>query len=228
MSDLIRAGLQIPLFTYSGAGPADIFDRVVAQAEAAEESGLDSVWVMDHFWQLPLLGNPDQEMLEAYTTLGALAARTSRVNVGTLVTGVTYRNPTLLAKIVTTLDVVSRGRAICGIGAAWFDVEHAGLGFEFPPLTVRFEMLEEALVILRAMFSQENPTFEGRHYRTANAFNSPGPVRPGGPPIMVGGSGEKKTLPLGARLGDAINLTASRDELPRKVEIIERSLGSRR
>ncbi|MFI5044482.1 MAG: LLM class F420-dependent oxidoreductase [Acidimicrobiales bacterium] len=224
MSDLIRAGLQIPLFTYSDAGPADIFDRVAAQAEAAEDSGFDSVWVMDHFWQLPMLGNPDQEMLEAYTTLGALAARTSRVNLGTLVTGVTYRNPTLLAKIVTTLDVISRGRAICGIGAAWFDVEHVGLGFDFPPLKVRFEMLEEALVILRAMFSEENPTFDGTHYRTANAFNSPGPVRSGGPPIMVGGSGERKTLPLGARLGDAINLSAARDELPRKVEIIERSL----
>jgi alkanesulfonate monooxygenase SsuD/methylene tetrahydromethanopterin reductase-like flavin-dependent oxidoreductase (luciferase family) len=128
-------------------------------------------------------------MLEAYTLLGAIAARTERVLLGTLVTGVTYRNPAILAKIVTTLDVISRGRAYLGIGAAWFDVEHRGLGVEFPRLGDRMDMLEEALQICRAMFREERPTFEGRHYRTHEAINSPPPVRAGGPPIMIGGSG---------------------------------------
>ncbi|MFZ4519533.1 MAG: LLM class F420-dependent oxidoreductase [Microthrixaceae bacterium] len=224
MRDLIRAGYQIPLFTYPGVAPDGLFPRVVEQATAAEDAGFDSVWVMDHFWQLPMLGAPDLEMLEGYTTLGALGQATRSVNLGTLVTGVTYRNPALLAKIVTTLDVISGGRAICGIGAAWFEEEHVGLGFDFPPLKVRFEMLEEALRIIRPMFLGERPSFEGTHYRTAEAINSPLPLRPGGVPIMVGGSGEKKTLPLGARHADAINLSAGSDELTRKVDVITAAL----
>lgn len=224
MRDLIRAGYQIPLFTYPDVAPDGLFGRVIDQAVTAEESGFDSVWVMDHLWQLPMLGAPELEMLESYTTLGALGARTTTANLGTLVTGVTYRNPALLAKIVTTLDVISGGRALCGIGAAWFEAEHIGLGFDFPPLKVRFEMLEEALVILRAMFRGERPTVDGPHYRVADAINSPAPLRPGGPPIMVGGSGEKKTLPLGARYADAVNLSAGGDELARKIEVIETSL----
>ncbi len=221
--ELIRAGYQIPLFTYPDTGPDTLFDRVVDQARAAEDAGFDSVWVMDHLWQLPMMGPPELEMLEAYTTLGALAMVTDRVRLGTLVTGVTYRNPALLAKIITTLDVASKGRAICGIGAAWFEPEHDGLGFDFPPLKVRFEMLEEALVILRKMFRDERPTIAGTHYRVDNAINSPAPVQPGGPPIMVGGSGEKKTLPMGARLADAINLSAGESELARKLEVIDRA-----
>ena len=221
---LIKAGFQIPLFTYPEAQGDQLFGRVVDQAQAAEESGFDSVWVMDHFWQLPMLGAPELDMLEAYTTLGALAMVTEQVNLGTLVTGVTYRNPAMLAKIVTTLDVASQGRAILGIGAAWFEPEHVGLGFDFPPLKVRFEMLEEALQITRAMFRGDRPSFDGRHYRTEGAINSPAPVQDGGPPIMVGGSGEKKTLPLGARLADAINLSAGLSELPRKMEVIEEAL----
>src|SRR5205085_4663900 len=130
-----------------------------------EDSGFYSLWVMDHFYQLPPLGGPDQPMLESYTLLGALATQTSRMSLGTLVTGVTYRNPALLAKIVTTLDVVSRGRAFLGIGAAWFDVEHRALGVEFPPVRERFERLEEAITICRGMFRGERPTFEGRHYQ---------------------------------------------------------------
>ncbi len=224
MRDLVRAGYQIPLFTYPGVAPDGLFPRVVEQATAAEDAGFDSVWVMDHFWQLPMLGAPDLEMLEGYTALGALAQATRSANLGTLVTGVTYRNPALLAKIVTTLDVISGGRAICGIGAAWFEEEHVGLGFEFPPLKVRFEMLEEALQILRPMFLGERPTFRGTHYRTAEAINSPLPLRPGGVPIMVGGSGERRTLPLGARYADAINLSAGADELGRKVEVIDAAL----
>src|SRR3954463_12140499 len=148
---MIKAGLQIPNFTYPGVAPEQLFDRVADAAVAAEESGFDTVMVMDHFYQLPLLGPPEHEMFEAYTLLGALAARTRTAKLGTLVTGVTYRNPAILAKIVTTLDVISRGRAFLGIGAAWFDVEHAALGVEFPPIPERFDRLEEALQICRAM-----------------------------------------------------------------------------
>ena len=162
---MIKVGLQIPNFTYPDVAPGDLFERVAAVAVAAEDAGVDTVMVMDHFYQLPMLGPPEHEMLEAYTLLGALAARTSTVQLGTLVTGVTYRNPAILAKIVTTLDVISSGRAFLGIGAAWFDLEHEGLGVDFPPVKERFERLEEALHICRAMFRGERPTFEGTHYR---------------------------------------------------------------
>src|SRR5271170_4095789 len=147
----MRFGLQIPNFTTDETRGA-LFDGVVAMAAAAEETGFDSVWVMDHFYQLPALGGPSQPMLEAYTLLGAIGARTRRVKLGTLVTGVTYRNPALLAKSVTTLDVISGGRAILGIGAAWYDVEHEGLGVDFPSDGERLDRLEEAVQICRAMF----------------------------------------------------------------------------
>ena len=176
--------------------------------------------VMDHFYQLPLLGPPDHEMFEAYTLLGALAARTKQVKLGTLVTGVTYRNPAILAKIVTTLDVISAGRAFLGIGAAWFDVEHEALGVPFPPVKERFERLEEALHICRSMFRGERPTFAGKHYAVKDAANSPAPVTPGGPPIMIGGSGERKTLRLMAEHAEMANFTAGFDELPRKLEVL--------
>lgn len=217
--------MQIPLFTYPDTPPEDLFGRVVEQAEAAESAGFDSVWLMDHFWQLPMLGATELEMLEGYTALAALAMATGRVHLGTLVTGVTYRNPAILAKIVTTLDVISGGRAICGIGAAWFEEEHVGLGVDFPPLRVRFEMLEEALRILRAMFEDERPSFKGEHFRVSEAINSPAPLQAGGIPILVGGSGERRTLPLGARLADAINLSAGRSELAHKLEVIHAALG---
>ena len=193
---MIKVGLQIPNFTYPDAPPGELFERVAAVAVAAEDAGFDTVMVMDHFYQLPLLGPPEHEMFEAYTLLGALAARTKTAKLGTLVTGVTYRNPAILAKIVTTLDVISQGRAFLGIGAAWFDVEHEALGVDFPPVKERFERLEEALQICRAMFRGERPTFEGKHYSVKDAINCPAPVTPGGPPIMIGGQGEKKTLRL--------------------------------
>src|SRR5919106_1686747 len=159
----MRLGFQIPNFTFGG--PDDqIFDRVTELTQAAEESGFDSVFVMDHFYQLPPMGGPDQPMLEAYTTLGALGARTSSVKLGALVGGVTYRNPSLVAKAATTLDVISKGRAILGLGAAWYDVEHEGLGFDFPPVRERMDRLEEAVQIIRAMFREEAPSFTGRHY----------------------------------------------------------------
>ena len=217
---MIRAGLQIPNFTYPGVAPDQLFDRVSDIAVTAEQSGFDTVMVMDHFYQLPLLGPPEHEMFEAYTLLGAIAARTSMVKLGTLVTGVTYRNPSILAKIVTTLDVISKGRAFLGIGAAWFDVEHEALGVDFPPVKERFERLEEALQICRAMFRGERPTFEGKHFRVKDAINSPAPITPGGPPIMIGGQGEKKTLRFMAQYADMANFTAGFDEIPRKLEVL--------
>ena len=153
---------------------------MAAVAVAAEDAGADTVMVMDHFYQLPMLGPPDHEMFEAYTLLGGIAARTKKVKLGTLVTGVTYRNPAILAKIVTTLDVISSGRAFLGIGAAWFDVEHEALGVDFPPVKERFERLEEALHICRAMFRGERPTIEGKHYSVKDAINSPRPSRRAG------------------------------------------------
>src|SRR5262249_59980945 len=162
---MIRAGLQIPNFTYPDVAPDDLFERVAAVAVAAEESGFDTVMVMDHFYQLPLLGPPEHEMFEAYTLLSAIAARTKTAKLGTLVTGVTYRNPAILAKTVTALDVISKGRAFLGIGAAWYDGEHEGLGVDFPPVKARFEMLEEALQICPAMFRGPPPTFAGPPHR---------------------------------------------------------------
>jgi F420-dependent oxidoreductase-like protein len=219
-SGMIRAGLQIPNFTYPGVADDALFERIAAIGTTAEEAGFDTLMVMDHFYQLPLLGPRENAMFEGYTLLAALAARTSRVKLGTLVTGVTYRNPALLAKTVTSLDVISRGRAFLGIGAAWFDVEHEGLGVDFPPVKERFERLEEAIHICRAMFRSERPTFEGKHYRVKDAINSPAPLTPGGPPIMVGGSGEKKTMRIAAELADMVNLTAGVDEIPRKLEAL--------
>src|SRR6202789_4255061 len=172
----MRFALQIPNFT-TDETPGALFDGVAAMATAAEEAGYDSVWVMDHFYQLPPMGGPTVPMLDAYTLLGALAMRTSNVRLGTMVTGVTYRNPDHLAKIVTTLDVLSAGRAILGIGAAWDDVEHEGLGFDFPPAGVRLDRLEEALQICRAMFTEDVPSFDGKYYRIHEARNIPRPVQ---------------------------------------------------
>ncbi len=215
-------GLQIPNFRHAGGTDATMFDDVCAHAVAAEASGFDSVWVMDHFWQLPALGGPDEPILEAYTLLGALAARTERVQLGTLVTGVTYRNPALLAKIVTTLDVISKGRAVLGIGAAWYEPEHDGLGFDFPGTGERMDRLAEAVQICRALFREEQPTFAGRYYRIEQARNVPRPLRPGGPPIMIGGSGERRTLRLVAQYADMCNITGGPDTVAHKLEVLRR------
>jgi F420-dependent oxidoreductase-like protein len=215
----MRFGLQIPNFTL-GVPDDQLFEEVVRLVSAAEASGFDSVWVMDHFYQLPALGGPAQPMLEAYTLLGALAARTSRVRLGALVTGVTYRNPALLAKIVTTLDVISGGRAILGIGAAWHDTEHEGLGVDFPPTGERMDRLEEAVQICRALFREERPSFHGRFYRIDEAWNVPRPIQPDGPPILIGGSGEKRTLRLVAQYADFCNVTGDADTIRRKVRVL--------
>jgi F420-dependent oxidoreductase-like protein len=217
---MTRFGVQLPNF--SGFDPADLFDHVAGLATAAEEAGFDSVWVMDHFYQLPPLGGPDQPMLEAYTLLGALAARTRRVQLGTLVTGVTYRNPGILAKMVTTLDVISRGRAILGIGGAWYDVEHQGLGIDYPADRVRLDMLEEAVQICRAMFTSDDVSFSGAHYRLDHARSQPRPVQAGGPKIMIGGGGEKRTLRLVACYADKCNVTGDAATLARKIGVLHR------
>ena len=214
-------GLQLPNFTL-GVPDEELFERVVEYATAAEETGFSSLWVMDHFYQLPALGGESQPMLEGYTLLGALAARTQRIQLGTLVTGVTYRNPAMLAKIVTTLDVISRGRAALGIGAAWHDVEHEALGFEFPSVRDRMDRLEEAVRICRAMFTEDAPSFEGKHHRIKNARNLPRPIRPGGPPIMIGGGGEKRTLKLVAQYADMCNITGDVETTRHKIDVIAR------
>ncbi|OCB19144.1 LLM class F420-dependent oxidoreductase [Mycobacterium malmoense] len=215
----IRLGLQIPNFSY-GTGVEQLFPTVLAQAREAESAGFDSVFVMDHFYQLPMLGDPDQPMLEAYTALGALATATERVQLGTLVTGNTYRNPTLLAKIITTLDVVSQGRAILGIGTGWFELEHDQLGFEFGTFTDRFNRLEEALQIILPMIKGERPTFSGKWYQVREALANP--RFRDHIPLMIGGSGEKKTIPLAARHFDHLNVIAGFDELPGKLDVVRR------
>jgi F420-dependent oxidoreductase-like protein len=215
---MTRLGYQIPNFTYPGVGPAELFDVVVAQAQAADRSGFDTVLVMDHFYQLPMLGAPEDYMLECYTTLGALARETSKVRLGALVTGNTYRNPALLAKLVTTLDIASKGRAQLGIGAGWFEFEHDSLGFEFNTFAERFAKLEEALQIILPMLRDERPTFDGEHYHVKDAINQPPPV--GRIPVMIGGSGEKKTLRLVAQYADESNLTAPVDEVSRKLDAL--------
>jgi F420-dependent oxidoreductase-like protein len=217
----MKVGLQIPNFTF-GTPDGQMFEQIVDRALAAEESGFDSVWVMDHFYQLPALGGPSQPMLEAYTLLGAIGARTSRVKLGTLVTGVTYRNPAILAKTVTTLDVITGGRAILGIGAAWYDVEHDGLGVDYPSDGDRLDRLEEAVQICRAMFRNERPTYAGRYFRTDEAWNVPPPIQPGGPPILIGGGGEKRTLRLVARYADFCNVTGDLATIRRKADVLRR------
>jgi F420-dependent oxidoreductase-like protein len=215
---MTRFGLQIPNFTL-GVPDSALFERVVELASAAEDSGFDSVWVMDHLYQLPPLGGPSQPMLESYTLLGAIGARTSRVKLGTLVTGVTYRNPAHLAKAVTTLDIVTSGRAICGLGAAWYDVEHTAFGYDFPGAGERLDRLEEAAQICRAMFTQESATFHGAHYRIDELTNVPRPVQPS-IPILIGGGGERRTLKLVARYADMCNFFGDADAVRHKVEVL--------
>ncbi|WP_433592494.1 LLM class F420-dependent oxidoreductase [Nocardia sp. CA-145437] len=217
----IRLGYQMPNFSY-GVAPRDLFPAVVAQAREAEAAGFDAAFVMDHFYQLPLLGAPEEPMLEAYTALSGLAASTERIQLSALVTGNTYRNPALTAKTVTTLDVVSRGRAVLGIGAGWFELEHQAYGFDFGTFTERFEKLEEALEIITPMLRGEHSTFDGKWYRTNNAMNEPR-VRDD-LPILLGGGGEKKTFGLAARFADHLNIICNASELPRKLDALHARL----
>lgn len=204
-------------------GAAALGETLGQVARTADDGGVTTLTMMDHYFQMENLGGPPAPMLEGYTSLGFLAGRTERVELGLLVTGVTYRHPGLLAKIVSTLDVLSGGRAMLGIGAAWYDREHAGLGVPFPPTAERFERLEEALQVCRQMWSGEDGAYDGRHYQLAETVCVPQPLREGGPRILVGGSGEKKTLRLVARYADACNLFGDDpDEIRHKLDVLDR------
>ncbi len=216
-------GYHLPSFTFPGVPPEGLFEHVSSLAQRAESAGFAVVTVMDHFYQIGGFGPEDAPMLEAYSTLAAIAARTSRVRVGAMVSGVTYRNPALLAKTVTTLDVISGGRAMLGLGAAWNESEHRGYGFDFPAIGERMDRLDETLTICRLMFTQERPTFEGRYYRIDQALNRPRPIQSGGPPILVGGGGEQRTLRLVARHADYAHwFPLGIDVLRHKSDLLER------
>jgi F420-dependent oxidoreductase-like protein len=214
----MKVGLHIPDFTWDG-GPAALRLRLRDVAQQAEQAGVDRVSVMDHVWQIGHIGPPEHEMLEAYTTLGWLAASTERVRLLTVVTAVVYRDPGLVAKAVSTLDVLSGGRAMLGIGAAWNEAEARGLGLFFPPLAERYERLEEALRICLQMWSDDDGPFDGKHYHLERTLNSPQPLTRPRPRILVGGSGERKTLRLVARYADACNIRDS-DELAHKLDVL--------
>lgn len=219
-------GLHLPNYTFDGTPAEHLFDRVVEQARAAEDAGFSLVTVMDHLYQIDGVGPVTDPMLEAWSTLAALARETTRVRLGTLVTGVTYRNPALLAKTATTLDTISGGRAILGLGAAWNDVEHDGYGFDFPPVGERMDRLDEALTIIRRMFTEDRPSFEGRHYRVHDVLNVPRPVQPGGPRILVGGGGEQRTLRIAAKHADLTHwFPLGLDVLRHKTELLEAYCG---
>lgn len=201
----MKVGLHISDFTWDG-GAEELRFRLADIAQRAELAGVDRISVMDHVWQIGPIGPPEHEMLEAYTALGWLAAKTERVKLLTMVTAVVYREPGLLAKAMTTLDVLSGGRTILGIGAAWNEDEARGLGLPFPPTAERFERLEEAILICKQMWSGSDAPFEGKHYHLARTLNSPQVLSRPHPPILIGGAGEKKTLRLVARYADACNI----------------------
>ncbi|MFD3594893.1 LLM class F420-dependent oxidoreductase [Nocardia sp. NPDC058640] len=213
----IRLGYQMPNFGNTSS-VRELFPAVIAQVREAEAAGFDAAFVMDHFYQLPLIGAPEEPMLEAYSALSGLATATERIQLSALVTGNTYRNPALLAKTVTTLDVVSGGRAVLGIGAGWFELEHRQYGFEFGTFTERFERLDEALQIITPMLRGQRSTFDGQWYRTENAMNEPR-VRDD-LPILLGGGGEKKTFGMAARFADHLNIICNASELPRKLDAL--------
>jgi F420-dependent oxidoreductase-like protein len=221
---IMRIGLQIPNFTWPG-GNAGIGPTLADVARKADEAGFYSLWVMDHFFQIHGVGQPEEPMLESYTTLGYMASITQRLKLGALVTGVIYRYPGILVKTATTLDVLSGGRAYLGMGAAWFDDEALGLGVPFPPVAERFEMLEEALQITHQMWRGDINPYQGKHYQLDQPMNHPQPISQPHPPIMIGGEGEKKTLRLVAQYADACNLFARPDyetSLPHKLEVLTR------
>jgi F420-dependent oxidoreductase-like protein len=214
----VKIGLQIPDFTWPG-GPARLGADLAGVARTADAAGFEFISVMDHFFQIPAVGPAEREMLEAYTTLGYLAGVTSRAKLVTLVTGAVYRHPGILAKIVTTLDVLSGGRAWLGIGAAWNEEESRGLGIPFPPVAERFERLEETLQICLQMWRGDETPYAGRHYQLERPLNSPQALSQPHPPIMIGGGGERKTLRFVARYAQACNLFPTPD-LARKLDVL--------
>jgi F420-dependent oxidoreductase-like protein len=227
----MKIGLQVPNFTWPG-GPASIRNKLAEIATAADQAGFASLWVMDHFFQIggwnspPNLDPAENEMLEGYSVLSYLAAITKNVKLGTMVTGVIYRHPGILVKTVTTLDVLSGGRAYLGIGAAWNERESLGLGVPFPPVAERFERLEETLQIVQQMWSGKRAPYHGKHYQLAETLNSPQPLSKPHPPILIGGMGEKITLRLVAQYADACNLFALTskdvDVVPHKLDVLKK------
>ena len=219
----MKLGLQIPRFRWPG-GPPQLAPTLASIARAADDAGYASIWLMDHFFQISSIGKAEEAMLEAYTTLGFLAAHTRHARLGTLVTGVHYRHPGVLVKQVTTLYVLSEGRAWLGIGAGWYQRESAGLGVPFPPLKERFERLDETLQIAHRMFRGETEPFYGKHVHAAEPLNSPAPISQPHPPILIGGGGERKTLKLVAQYADACNLFTRypRRDLARKLGKLRR------
>jgi F420-dependent oxidoreductase-like protein len=217
----MKLAIHFPNFTLPGE-PASLAGIIAATARAADEGGCETMTLMDHYFQMEPRAPATDPMLEGYTTLGYIAGQTKHLKLGLLVTGVTYRYPGLLAKTVATLDVLSEGRAFLGIGAAWYEKEHLALGVPYPPISERFEMLEEAIQICEQMWSDDEGAYEGRHYRLAETICRPRPIQTPRPPILIGGGGEKKTLRLVAKYADACNLfDAGFDELKRKLTILD-------
>lgn len=210
----MQLGLQISNFTWKGRGPK-LGETLAGIARTAEDVGYSALWVMDHLFQIPPIGSARMEMLEPYTALAFIAAHTNTATVGTMVTGVTYRNPGFLCKQVSTLDVLSAGRAVLGLGAAWFDREHKAYGIPFPPLKERFERLEETILVLKQLWSREDGRFEGKYYQFKETLNSPQSLQKPHPPLLIGGRGEKKTTKLAAKYADAYNIHTDDPEVAR-------------
>jgi F420-dependent oxidoreductase-like protein len=228
----MKIGLQVPNFTFAG-GPAGLRNKLAQIARTADENGFNSLWVMDHFFQIggpdrAFLGPAEDDMLEGYSTLSYLAGMTNKITLGTMVTGVIYRHPGILIKTITTLDVLSGGRAYFGIGAGWFEREARGLGVPFPPVKERFERLEETLQITKQMWSENNGPYNGKHYQLAETLCNPQPLAKPHPPILIGGTGEKKTLRLVAQYADACNMFAGMgmETLRSKLDILKQHCDS--
>ncbi len=215
----MKFGIQHPNFTYDGQG-AQIIDTLTTLARTAEQLGFDSFWVMDHFYQIEFVGKPEEPMLEGWTTISVLAGLTSKIKLGTMVTGNIYRNPAILAKIGATLDVLSKGRLILGIGAGWNKQESRGYGVPFPPTRERLERLEEAVQVIKKMWTEERATFNGKYYKIESALCNPKPIQKPHPKIVIGGSGEKLLLRTVAKYGDACNLFGSPETVKRKLGIL--------
>ena len=219
----MRIGLQIPKFTWTG-GTKEISSKLVDIVKSADKSGFSSIWVMDHFFQIPNVGNAEEPMLDSYTTLSFIAAHTKNAKIGTMVTGANYRHPGLLVKAVTTLDVLSNGRAFLGIGAGWFEREALGLGAPFPSVKERFEWLEETLQIAKQMWSGKVTSYEGKHFKLKETLCSPMPLSKPHPPILIGGMGETKTLKFVAKYANACNLfgRSGTDVIKQKLSILKK------
>ena len=220
----MQFGLQKPIFTfdYRGDDTSQIIDSLKKLATTAENNSFDSFWVMDHFHQIPMIGKVEEPMLESWTTLSVVAGLTAKIKLGTLVTGIMYRYPAVLAKVAATLDVLSKGRLFMGIGAAWNEDESHAYGIHFPPASERLSRLEEAIQIIRKMWTEEpSASFNGKYYQIRNAYCNPKPIQKPSPPILVGGGGERKTLKIVAKYADACNLFGSAETVKRKLNILK-------